>query len=64
MTSIFRFEWLPLIRDPSEVFVQIANLARRPMLFEFSRPRDMTRFDAGLDCLEAHMAEIATGEHR
>ena len=32
------------------------------MLFEFSRPKDMSRFDAGLDYLEAHMADIAAGE--
>ncbi len=62
ISSIYRFEWLSLIRDPGEVFVQTAELSKKLKLFRFSRPRNMACFDEGLNLLEAHMAEIAGRE--
>ncbi|MBX6424743.1 MAG: hypothetical protein IRZ09_02290 [Variibacter sp.] len=61
LASIYRSEWLNLIRPPAEVFVQVAALARRLKIFRFSRPRTMARFEEGLALLEAHMAEVAEG---
>lgn len=61
MTSVYRFEWLAMIRDPAEVFAHIAALSRGIQFFEFSRPRDLSRFDEGVRHLEAHLATL---EHR
>jgi hypothetical protein len=63
-SSVYRTEWLPWIRDPKEVFAQIAELSAKLELFRFSRPRDMNLFDQGLDVLEAHMADMADKEIR
>lgn len=60
--SIYRLEWLSLLRDPGEVFRHIAELAHRVPVFEFARPRDMAHFDDGLDLLEAHMMRLAREE--
>lgn len=59
-SSIYRGEWLTLIRDPAEMFQQIARLARSIKLFRFSRPRDLARFQEGAVLLQSHMATIAT----
>ncbi|MGE0055192.1 MAG: hypothetical protein AB7S74_13365 [Hyphomicrobium sp.] len=58
LSSIYRGEWLSLIRDPADVFVEIASMAKKFEMFRFSRPRDMNRFSEGLDLLEAHMSAL------
>ena len=59
--SIYRKEWLGLLRDSSDVFAQIAELSRRINVFQFARPKNMALFNEGLDLIEAHMDEIAVG---
>jgi hypothetical protein len=60
--SIYRYEWLTLIRDRVEVFQMIAELARRLSVFRFSRPRDLTGFENSLTVLEMHMRETLASQ--
>ena len=57
-TNLYRQTWLGLTRDPTETFKEVADVARSLQVFRFSRPRDMTRFDRGLDVLESHMRQL------
>lgn len=59
-SAIYRAEWLDLMRNSSDVFAQIAELAKKIKMFRFARPKDMTRFDESLDLVETHMGELAT----
>ena len=56
--SIYRVEWLDIIRDRKEVFMQLADYSNKIPLYKFSRTADITKFDEGLDMLEVHMANI------
>jgi hypothetical protein len=62
LAGVYRSEWLSLLRDPRELFAILAALARRIMLFRFSRPRDLGRFAEGAALLETHIATIAAQE--
>jgi hypothetical protein len=59
LAGVYRNEWLSHIRDPGEMFRQLAALACRIRLFRFSRPRQLSRFDESAERLHAHMAAIA-----
>ena len=61
-SSIYRLEWLNMLRDPGDVFRHVAKLPPRFPMFEFARPRDMARFDGGLDVLETHMTQLTRDE--
>ncbi len=58
--SIYRIEWLPVIRDSSEVFLQISKLARRLPVYEFARPRNIALFGRGLDVLQSHIQQLTS----
>ena len=58
IASIYRVEWLSLLRQPEAVFAQAAALSRRLRIFRFARPRDFGRFDDGVAMLIAHMQEV------
>ena len=60
LMNVYRYEWLCLMRDPADVFQQVAELASALRVFRFSRPRDMSSFDDGLHVLEGHMRKLAT----
>ncbi len=62
LASLYRYEWLSLMRDPAEVFHQVAALAGRLRVFRFSRPWEMASFDHGLRVLEAHMRRLAADD--
>jgi len=58
LMSLYRYEWLCMMRDPADVFQQVAEVVKALRVFRFSRPRDMSRFDEGLRLLERHMRTI------
>jgi hypothetical protein len=58
--SIYRHEWLGLLRERLEIFKTIANMAQGVPVFRFSRPRDMSRIEQSMDVLEIHMRETLT----
>ncbi len=60
--NLYRDDWLSLLREPADVFRQVTQLAQSLSVFRFSRPRDMSGFDRGLEVLEAHMCEAALPE--
>jgi hypothetical protein len=62
LASIYRSEWMGLVREPAELFRQVATLGQRLRLFRFSRPRDLGRFADCAAFLEAHMADIVAKE--
>jgi len=57
-SNIYRCEWLNLMREKAEVFDQVVHLAQELHVYRFARPRVMSRFDQGLDVLEAHMRRM------
>jgi hypothetical protein len=59
MSNLYRGEWMNAMRDPAEVFEQVANLAQSVPVYRFSRPRDLAGFERGLAALEAHMHDAA-----
>lgn len=61
LSNVYRGEWLSLIRDPRDLFREVALMAKHLEVYRFSRPRDLSRFDEGLDLLVSHM-EAAGGK--
>ena len=57
-SSVYRNEWLGLMRDPAEIFRYVTELATKIRVFQFARPRDLSKFDDGLKVLEAHMRAV------
>ncbi len=62
-SSIYRVDFLSLLRSSHDVFAQIAELSKKISVFRFARPKDMARFNEGLDLVEAHMGEVVAGGH-
>jgi hypothetical protein len=53
--SIYLCEWLCLLRDRLEIFKMVSDVAQRVRVFRFSRQRDISRFEQGMQMLEKHM---------
>lgn len=60
--SVYRQEWVELIREPGELFRQLTALVQRIRLFRFVRPLDFARLPDSMARLEAHMAAVAAKE--
>ena len=60
LASLYRYHWMTMMRDPAEVFEQVAAAVRTLRVFRFSRPREMSRFDEGAALLQGHMRTIPT----
>lgn len=60
VANIYRREWLSLMRDPGDVFRQAARLAQNLRVYRFARPWNLSRFERGLDVLEAHMRRMTS----
>jgi hypothetical protein len=58
LSSIYRYNWLTLMRDPAEVFEQLAEVVKALRVFRFSRPWGMSKFDEALQTLERHMRQL------
>ena len=50
--NIYRREWIGVLREPPELFAQIAACLRLTQVFAFARPRDLGRLEEGA----AHLA--------
>lgn len=61
--SVYRVDMLPWARPMGELARQVTALAQSVPMYRFSRPRDFTRFDDGLDVLEEHMGNLPSLQH-
>lgn len=61
--SVYRVDMLPWARPVGELARQVTALAQSVPLYRFSRPRDFSRFDDGLDVLEEHMGSLPSLQH-